>query len=111
MIVNLTVLWYDLKEAGLHTVPMNTGGDGQIEFCDPATPQATKDAVLAILAAHDPDKVLPDKDDLRDAYVVAKAAVQTMAANAAIPADARNAVVKLGLCLEELLKYLNRRIA
>lgn len=51
------------------------------------------------------------KDAVRDAYVAAKAAITTMAQNAAIPADARQAVVTLGLCVEALLRYLNKRIA
>lgn len=100
----------ELQAAGLLGLPFAWGADGTLTL-DPSLTEQQRTAILALVAAHDYTVPATDRDDVRDAYVAAKAAVQTMAANAAIPADARNAVVKLGLCLEELLKYLNRRIA
>ena len=50
------------------------------------------------------------KDDVRDAYVAAKAAMVTFEATSTL-ANAKPALLKLGLCVEELLKYLNKRIA
>jgi hypothetical protein len=100
----------ELQAAGLLGLPFAWGDDGVIMYDTSMTPVQVA-AVQAVLAAHNPSAPATDRDDLRDAYVAAKAAIQTMAANAAIPADARNAVAKLGLCVEELLKYLNKRIA
>lgn len=49
-------------------------------------------------------------DAVRDAYLAAEQAVQALATDATIPAVARQAVVKLGLCVKALLIYLNRRV-
>jgi hypothetical protein len=51
-----------------------------------------------------------DVDAVRDAYVAAKAAMVEFNANATL-ATAKPAIIKLGLCVEELLKFLKHRIA
>jgi hypothetical protein len=100
----------ELQAAGLTGLPFAWGADGSITWGPTMTPEQIA-AVQAVVDAHNPATPATDKDDVRDAYVIAKAAVTTMAANAAIPVDARQAVVKLGLCVEALLMYLNKRIA
>lgn len=57
-----------------------------------------------------PDPTWVDRDDVRDAYVAAKAAMEEFAANSTL-ATAKPAIIKLGQCVEELLKFLNRRIS
>lgn len=112
MAINMTVLMDDFAVAGITNLPpMRIGGDGSYEFLDSATPQAAKDAIIAVIAAHNPNRVLPDVDAVRDAYVAAKAAIQALAADGTVPATVRQAVVKLGLCVEALLIFLKRRIA
>lgn len=54
---------------------------------------------------------LQNVDAVRDAYVAAKQAVQALAVDASVPAVARQAVVRLGQCLEALLRYLNRQVS
>ena len=56
------------------------------------------------------DPAWVDVDDLRDAYVAAKAAVTEFNANSTL-ATAKPAIIKLALCVEELLKFLKHRIA
>lgn len=49
-------------------------------------------------------------DLVHDAYVAAKAALTTFQGDSTL-ANAKPALLKLGLCVEELLKFLNKRIA
>src|SRR4030042_239969 len=97
----------ELQDAGLAGLRFSWGADGTFQF-DPSVTKAQRTAILAVFAAHNPDAL--ETDEVRDAYVEAKAAITTIAGNAAIPSDARQAVVKLGLCVEALLKLLQRRI-
>lgn len=56
------------------------------------------------------DPAWVDVDDLRDAYVAAKAAIVEFNATSTL-ATAKPAIIKLGVCVEELLKFLKHRIA
>lgn len=100
----------ELVAAGLGGLQISWGADGRIDYGASITP-AQRIAIEAVLTAHNPAAVSPDQDAVRDAYVMAKAAVQALAVDASVPAVARTAVVRVGQCLEELLIYLNRRIA
>lgn len=108
--INTALFLIQLADAGLAGVPLAFGEDGDLKFLD-TVPQATRDAVLAVLAAHNPADPVPDRDDVRDAYVIAKAATLDMVANPTDLAKARTAIVRQGQCLEALLLFLNRRIA
>lgn len=97
----------ELAAAGLSGLQFAWGDDGTFEWGDAVT-EAQRAAVLAIYAAHDPAALA--KDNVRDAYVAAKAATEEFAADSTL-AKARTAIIRQGQCLEALLLYLNRRIA
>lgn len=100
----------ELEAAGVVGLPFAWGSDGSLTFGAAITPEQ-QTAIRAVLAAHNPAAPATDIDAVRDAYVAAKAAVQALAADGSVPAVVRQAVVKLGQCVEELLRALNRRIA
>lgn len=56
-----------------------------------------------------PSRATQDADVVRDAYVAAKQAIEDFAANSTLT-TAKPAIIKLGQCVEELLRALNRRI-
>lgn len=49
----------ELKAAGLDGLPFSWGEDGQFCF-DPSLPQVSREAILAVYAAHDPKKQPPN---------------------------------------------------
>jgi hypothetical protein len=98
----------DIRAAGLAGLPFAWTEDG-ITYGSTLTPEQ-RAAIEAVLASHNPQAPATDRDDVRDAYVAAKNALETFAANSTL-ANAKPALLKLGLCVEELLKYLNKRIA
>ena len=58
MRVNIAQFVRELTAAGIEAAPpMSLSADGQLDFLDDATPQATRDLVLAALAAHVPEQV------------------------------------------------------
>ena len=60
MRVNIPLFLSELRGAGIDPPPMRVGGDGALDFTDSSTPQAVRDQVAAVLAAHDPTQPAPD---------------------------------------------------
>lgn len=99
----------ELAAAGVFGLPFSWDANGNITWGAAITP-AQRATILAVIAAHNPSAPATDTDAVRDAYVAAKAAMTTFAADSTL-ANAKPALIKLGQCVEELMKYLNRRIA
>jgi len=98
----------ELHAAGVTDIRIAYWPDRDAVLFAPDYDPAQRAAAEAVVEAHDPD-ALP-RDVVRDAYVDAKAAIAQFNSDPSLT-TARPAIVKLGKCVEELLKFLNRRIA
>jgi len=98
----------ELRAAGITNWNLEYLWAGGLVLTQPGYPQGQRAIIDAVLTTHDPNA--EEKDDVRDAYMAAKQAIVDFNANSTL-ATAKPAIIKLGQCVEELLKFLNRRIA
>ena len=95
MLLNVAVFLSDLRAAGIDPAPaMRLGGKGDLEFLDPVPPQSVVNQVLAVLAAHDPNKPLPPTQHDLDLQALA-ARIDDVTSDGTLPAKVKAFVTAL----------------
>lgn len=98
----------ELRVAGLAGLPFSWGSDGVLEF-DRSVTLADRQAILAVLAAHDPQRACADV--VRDAFVDVQAKVDAVRKDGTVPKSVLTAIEAMEGCLKEVLRSLHRSVA